>query len=88
MRACLSCGYVFYSHRAFRGWFCCERHYRQFYRVFEVDYRSPTDTPACHPNRPAVTLDGGVMDYCQQCCGEATEILEERDDGSQGDTPD
>ena len=32
------------------------------------------------PNRSAVTLDGVVMDYCQQCYDEATEILEERDD--------
>ena len=36
--------------------------------------------PTCHPNRPAVALDGVVMDCCQQCYDEATEILEERDD--------
>ena len=39
---------------------------------------STISSATCHPNRPAVILDGVVMDYCQQCYDEATEVLDEQ----------
>ena len=40
--------------------------------------RSGSMNPTCHPNHPAVILDGVAMDYCQQCYDEATEVLDDQ----------